>query len=98
LQGDKWKAAGGKADDLAGYVAWSQQRQRDLLAVAIQGCQQRFPRCGGIILWMGHDCFPCPINTSVIDAQGHLKPAGERVGELFRGFTAQLVRASAVSA
>ncbi len=91
LQGDKWATAGGRADDLAGFVAWSQQRQADLLAVAIDACQKRFPCCGGFIVWMGHDCFPCPINTAVIDAEGVPKPAGERMGELFRAMTKRLV-------
>ena len=90
LQGDKWIAAGGRADDLAGFIAWSQQRQADLLAVAINACQQRFPRCGGFIVWMGHDCFPCPINTSVIDAEGVPKPAGEKMGELFKAMNHRL--------
>ncbi len=91
LQGDKWTAAGGRADDLASFVRWSQQRQADLLAIAINACQQRFPRCGGFIVWMGHDCFPCPINTSVIDAEGTAKPAAEKMGELFRAMTKRLL-------
>ncbi len=90
MQGDKWSAAGGRSDDLVGFVAWSQQRQADLLAVAISACQQRFPQCGGFIVWMGHDCFPCPINTAVIDAEGVPKPAGERLGELFRAMSKRL--------
>ena len=90
LQGDKWTAAGGRSDDLPGFVAWSQQRQADSLAVAVNACQERFPQCGGFIVWMGHDCFPCPINTAVIDAEGVPKPAGERLGELFRAMSKRL--------
>ena len=44
----------------------------------------RFPRCGGFIIWMGHDCFPCPSNTSIIDAEGNPKPAYHAVAEIFR--------------
>ena len=95
LQGDKWTAAGGRPTDLAGFVAWSQQRQADCLAVAVLACQQRFPQCGGFIVWMGHDCFPCPINTAVIDADGVPKPAGERLGELFRAMSVRLNGAAA---
>ena len=98
LQGDKWAAAGGRDDDLAGFVAWSQQRQAELLAIAVDACQQRFPRCGGFIVWMGHDCFPCPINTAVIDAEGVAKPAGERLGELFRAMTRRLAGPAALTA
>ena len=91
LQGDKWTASGGRADDLASFVKWSQQRQADLLAIAINACQQRFPQCGGFIVWMGHDCYPCPINTAVIDAEGTAKPAAEKMGELFREMTKRLL-------
>lgn len=98
LQGDKWAAAGGRADDLAGFVAWSQQRQAELLAIAVSACQERFPRCGGFIVWMGHDCFPCPINTAVIDADGVPKPAGEKLGELFRALNQRLAGTAAQAA
>ncbi len=66
------------------YVEWSQQRQAELLRIAAACCKRRFPRCGGFIVWMGHDCFPCTANTSVIDFHGRLKPAGRALGEVFR--------------
>jgi beta-mannosidase len=34
-------------------------------------------------VWMGHDCFPCPSNTSVIDFAGKPKPAWEALKEVF---------------
>lgn len=57
------------------YVAWSQQRQADLLVKAVGSCKSKFPKCGGFIIWMGHDNYPCPGNTSVIDYHRNLKPA-----------------------
>ena len=34
-----------------------------------------FPGIGGFIVWMGHDPFPCPCNTAVLDFHGRMKPA-----------------------
>lgn len=73
------------------FVAWSQRRQADALSRAVAACQRRFPRCGGIILWMGHDCFPCTANTSILDFHGRPKPAALAVGEMFRK-TPQLIQ------
>jgi beta-mannosidase len=57
------------------YVEWSQARQAHLVELAVRSCKERFPAIGGVILWMGHDSFPCPINTSIIDFHGQPKPA-----------------------
>ncbi|NLF03126.1 MAG: hypothetical protein GX601_19355 [Anaerolineales bacterium] len=70
-------------DSLEEYVAWSQERQRRALAYVVERTKQRFPACGGIILWMGHDCYPCPANTSIVDFDGQPKPAALAVGEIF---------------
>jgi hypothetical protein len=32
---------------------------------------------------MGHDCFPCPINTAVIDYHGRPKPAAQAIARAF---------------
>lgn len=56
------------------YVAWQQDRQTKGLTIAIEAAKNRFPACGGFIIWMGHDCFPCPANTSVFDYEGNAKP------------------------
>ena len=72
-------------EDLEQYVAWSQQRQATVLAYAASTCKRRFPACGGIIFWMGHDCYPCPVNTSIIDFNGDPKPAALAVAEVFLG-------------
>jgi beta-mannosidase len=61
--------------DLEEYVAWSQARQAEALHVAAASCKARFPRCGGLLIWMGHDSFPCAANTSIVDFWGRPKPA-----------------------
>lgn len=66
---------GRAAETLEEYVAWSQVRQSEALTIAVSACKNRFPRCGGILLWCGHDCYPCPANTSIIDFHGEPKPA-----------------------
>ena len=57
------------------FVAWSQKRQADALTLAVSAAKSRFPACGGLILWMGHDSFPCTANTSIVDFDGKPKPA-----------------------
>ncbi len=69
--------------DLAEYVAWSQQLQTVALDRAARAIKGRFPRCGGIILWMGHDPFPCPANTAVLDYYGRPKPAADALRQVF---------------
>jgi beta-mannosidase len=66
------------------FVQLSQEFQSRILALAAGSCKDRFPRCGGFIIWMGHDCFPCLINTSVIDVEGNPKPAYHAVANVFR--------------
>lgn len=68
---------------LAEYVAWSQQRQADALELAAAATKRRFPRVGGFIVWMGHDCFPCTANTAVLDFHGRMKPAAEALSRVF---------------
>lgn len=66
------------------YVEWSQRRQAEGLAIAARACKERFPKCGGFIVWMGHDSFPCTCNTSVIDFEGNPKPAALALRDVFR--------------
>lgn len=68
---------------LASYVEETRREQAEGLAIAARACKARFPRCGGFIVWMGHDCFPCPSNTSVIDFAGQPKPAWHALREVF---------------
>ncbi len=60
---------------LRAYIEITQQQQAEAYAIAAEACKKRFPRCGGFIVWMGHDCFPCPANNSVIDFLRVPKPA-----------------------
>jgi beta-mannosidase len=66
------------------YVRWSQQRQIDGVTIAMGTCKKHFPRCGGVILWMGHDSFPCMSNTSIIDFDGNLKPAALELSKILK--------------
>lgn len=75
---------GREPENLEEFVAWSQQRQAAELSRAVRACKNRFPRCGGVVLWMGHDCFPCTSNTAIFDVHGRPKPAAIAVGEVFR--------------
>ena len=66
------------------YVAWSQERQTTGLTIALKANKSRFPACGGFIIWMGHDCFPCPVNTSIIDFDGNLKPVAIELSKIWK--------------
>lgn len=75
---------GREPNDLEEYVEWSQSRQAKALSIAVKARKDKFPKCGGIIIWMGHDCFPCASNTSIIDFEGRPKAAALAVSEIFR--------------
>ena len=66
------------------FVAWSQKRQTDALTLAVNAVKSRFPACGGIVLWMGHDSFPCTSNASIVDFDGNPKPATLALRRIFR--------------
>ncbi len=66
------------------FVQLSQDFQSRILELAAGSCKERFPRCAGFIIWMGHDCFPCLANTSIIDVEGNPKPAYHAVAKVFR--------------
>lgn len=66
------------------FVAWSQQRQAEGLAIALKACKDKFPATGGFILWMGHDAYPAPVNTSIIDFEGNLKPAAHALQKIWQ--------------
>lgn len=74
---------GREPDHLEEYVQWGQERQAAALRTAAESCKTRFPKCGGILYWMGHDCFPCTTNTAVIDFEGAPKPAALAIAEVF---------------
>jgi beta-mannosidase len=76
IQRDKFVAAMGREPNgIDEYVAWTQDLQAEALAYAAQSARARFPRTGGMILWMGHDVFPCAANTSIVDFHARPKPA-----------------------
>jgi beta-mannosidase len=70
--------------DLEEFVTWSQARQAAALTLAARVVKSRFPACGGLIIWMGHDSFPCTSNTSIVDFDGNPKPAAIQLGKIFR--------------
>jgi beta-mannosidase len=74
--------------NLAEYVAWSQANQALMMSREMQACKDRFPRCGGVLMWSGHDTFPLTINTSLIDFDGNLKPVATAVARVWHAATA----------
>jgi beta-mannosidase len=72
-------------EGLSAYVQRTQAEQAEAYAIAARACKQRFPRCGGFLVWMGHDCFPCPANNSILDFSGRPKPAYFSLQQVFLG-------------
>jgi len=71
--------------ELERWVALTQELQAEAMAYVAASCKRRFPRCGGVIFWMGHDCYVCPANNSVIEYDGAPKPAVAALKRVFRG-------------
>lgn len=69
--------------DLGAWVARSQQRQGDMLAIAAQATLDRFPAAAGFVVWLGHDTFPCAVSLSLLDFDGNPKPAATALGAVF---------------
>ncbi len=84
LQWEDFQREVPEGNSLADYVAWSQERQARALATAARACKRRFPEHAGFILWMGHDAFPCPSNTAIIDFDGNPKPAYHALKSVFQ--------------
>ena len=68
---------------LARYIHLSQKLQADALAYVAHARKSQFPRFAGMIIWMGHDCFPCLANTSLLDFYGRPKPAAKALAKVF---------------
>lgn len=81
------KRHGREPRNLTEYVRWSQKYQSEMLGLAMKASKSRFPACGGVLLWSGHDTFPMPINTSLIDFDGNLKPVASAVAAVWRAGT-----------
>ena len=73
--------------DLEEFVAWMNARQEAALTIALRLVRSRFPACGGIIIWMGHDCFPCTENASIVDFDGNPKPVVAGLAKLVAELT-----------
>lgn len=69
--------------DPSEYIRWTRARQYEALGFAAWSCKRRFPACGGVLIWMGHDCWPCTVNTSVIDFDREPKPGYHALREVF---------------
>ncbi len=69
---------------LARYVKESEQLQAEALGFAARRTKERFPRCGGFMVWMGHDAFPCAVSIAVIDFERKPRPAFHALAEVFR--------------
>lgn len=68
---------------LSRYVEITQAEQAEAIASAASACKERFPRCGGFLVWMGHDAVPCPSNTAILDFEGNPKPAFYALQKIF---------------
>lgn len=75
---------GRKPGSLREYVEWSQALQAEAMSIAVTHCKRRFPACGGVLLWMGHDACPCPENLSILNFDGTPKPAVAALKKIFR--------------
>jgi beta-mannosidase len=85
IEVDKFKLKfGHEPKTIEEYVEWQQNRQTKALSIAIESTKHRFPRCGGFLIWMGHDCFPCTANTSIIDFNGNLKPVASEIKKIWK--------------
>ena len=80
------KEFGREPESLEEFTEWSADYQARQLQVAARCCKERFPKCGGVVVWMGHDSFPCTANTSVIDFEQNPKPAFFALREVFLSY------------
>ena len=79
------KEKGREPRDLEEFVAWMDARQEAALTIALRSARSRFPACGGLIIWMGHDSFPCTENDSIVDFDGNPKPVVAALMRLMSG-------------
>ena len=82
---DGFTAANGRpAENLEEFTKWSQEQQAINLSYAAKSCKDRFPACGGFLLWGSHDTWPQPANTTIIDFLARPKPAALALMEIWR--------------
>jgi beta-mannosidase len=84
IEWDEYITSGGNSSEINAYIKWSQERQTKGLTMALKKNKDRFPACGGFIIWMGHDSFPCMINTSLVDFDGHPKPVFRELSRIWK--------------
>jgi beta-mannosidase len=87
LQYDEFKATLAGLEPkawLQRYVEESARLQAHALAFAARRTRDRFPRCGGFMVWMGHDAFPCAVSIAVIDYDREPRPALHALAEVFK--------------
>jgi beta-mannosidase len=85
IEADKFELEMGYTPkNISEYIEWQQNRQTKGLAIAIEAAKKRFPACGGFIIWMGHDCFPCTANTSIFDYDGNAKPVVAEIEKIWK--------------
>lgn len=68
---------------LAEWVSASQQAQAEALRIAAASAMDRFPACGGFVVWLGHDAFPCAVSLSLLDYDGRPKPVADALATVF---------------
>ncbi len=78
------KEHGRAPESLDEFVQWGQKRHADAVRILAQCSKDKFPKCGGVVIWMGHDSATCTCNSSVIDFDGNPKPAALALGEVFK--------------
>lgn len=84
IQWDEYKSTENDLNDINAYITWSQNRQAEGLSIALKKSKDKFPECGGFIIWMGHDSFPCMLNTSIIDFEGNPKPVMKELSVIWK--------------
>lgn len=75
---DVTREFGSFADDpaqLPHVVRASRYLQAESYRYVAESVRRRFPACGGLIIWMGHDCVHCTANNSLVEVDGLTKPA-----------------------
>lgn len=81
-----WKALerelGERPRTLGGFIEAGQRVQAEAYRLAIEAHMAARPQCMGTLLWQLNDCWPGP-SWSLVDYQGHWKPAMEAVQELY---------------
>jgi beta-mannosidase len=88
-RGDWWinepavQAAFGGIADLETLTRASQLLQAHGLRVAIESTRRRRPRNSGAVVWHLHEPFPAGYATSLIDYDGHPKPAYAAVARAY---------------